>query len=319
MKTLVLILVSGSLVVGLGVAAWLAISHSRNQAASIPSFKRGQHTPDSLRELIDLLRPLHKKMGKPQPGDWLDMHDEEGQTFDEYLISDPIVAKRGRRVIYIQPLGDFEKEEAEIVSLTARFLELYFGLPVKTLPVKSLDNVPASARRVHEVWGMKQVLTGYIMEDMLLPSLPDDAVALIGMTTSDLWPGEGWNFVFGQAYLRKRAGVWSIYRHGDPALSPVDFKLCLRRAIATASHELGHMFSMSHCIDYECNLNGSNSLEESDRGPLYLCPECLAKLLWATGDDAKTRFEKLEAFARKHGLEREAEFYRESLNLVESP
>ena len=27
-------------------------------------------------------------------------------------------------------------------------------------------------------------------------------VAVLALTTSDLWPGEGWNFVFGQASLR---------------------------------------------------------------------------------------------------------------------
>ena len=312
------LLIAGGFVVAVGTLAWLAISHSENQTSGIPSSNRGQHTPDSLHEMIEILRPLHKKMGEPEPGDWLSMHEEEGQTFGQYLKSEPIVAEPGRRIIYIQPLGEFETEQREIVSLTAEFLEFYFGLPVKTLPVKPLDDVPPSARRVHELWGMKQVLTGYILDELLLPALPEDAVAMIGMTTSDLWPGEGWNFVFGQAYLRKRAGVWSIYRHGDPALSKADFRLCLKRTIATASHELGHMFSMSHCIAYLCNMNGSNSQEESDKGPLALCPECLAKLLWATGVDAESRFEKLEAFARKHGLDLEADIYDASLSKLRS-
>ena len=55
------------------------------------------------------------------------------------------------------------------------------------------------------------------------PRRPEDAVAVLGLTTSDLWPGEGWNFVFGQASLRDRIGVWSLYRFGDPERSDADY------------------------------------------------------------------------------------------------
>ena len=38
--------------------------------------------------------------------------------------------------------------------------------------------------------------------------LPKDAFAFVAFTSSDLWPGEGWNFVFGQASMEGRIGVW---------------------------------------------------------------------------------------------------------------
>ncbi|MGE5192634.1 MAG: Zn-dependent protease, partial [Deltaproteobacteria bacterium] len=62
-----------------------------------------------------------------------------------------------------------------------------------------------------------------------------------------LKPGEGWNFVFGQASLSDRVGVWSIYRFGNPEKSADDYKLCLRRTLATAVHETGHMLGIKHC------------------------------------------------------------------------
>ena len=49
-----------------------------------------------------------------------------------------------------------------------------------------------------------------------------------------------------------------------------------RFALITATHETGHMFSMLHCTAYECCMCGSNHREESDRRPVYLCPECTA-------------------------------------------
>jgi predicted Zn-dependent protease len=84
------------------------------------------------------------------------------------------------------------------------------------------------------------------------------------LTASDLWPGKGWDFVFGQANLRKRVGVWSIYRNGDPAAGEAAYRLCLRRTLATATHETGHILTMKHCTAYACLMNGSNHQAERD-------------------------------------------------------
>ena len=153
----------------------------------------------------------------------------------------------------------------------------------------------------------KQILTTHVLYEMLKPTLPDDAAACLALTSSDLWPGEGWNFVFGQASLRERVGVWSIYRFGDPDESQAAFRLALLRTIKVATHETGHMFSMLHCTMYECNMCGSNHREESDRRPLTLCPECVAKVAWATDADLVRRYTSLEVFACEHGLEDTAE------------
>ncbi len=65
-----------------------------------------------------------------------------------------------------------------------------------------------------------------------------------------------------------------------------------------AAHETGHMFSIQHGILYQCGMCGSNHQQESDRRPLWFCPECDAKVWLATGADPVERYEKLEAFCR---------------------
>ena len=163
---------------------------------------------------------------------------------------------------------------------------------------------------------MSQILSTYLLDDVLKPRLPNDAMAMIGLTAADLWPGEGWNFVFGQASLVERVGVWSIYRYGDPEKDVESFQRCLVRTLKVATHETGHMFSMAHCTLFECNMCGSNSLAESDVRPMWLCPYCMAKLGWATGTAPERQFTRLAAFCKARGLKTEQDFYEKSLEVL---
>jgi archaemetzincin len=278
---------------------------------------------NELNKAIAKLVPLHKKLGAPLPGDWLAEHEEPGQTFAEYRASKPITpdvdGSGKRRLLYIQPLGPLTKTQRSIVELTGDYMRRFFGLEVRFRPELPLSLLPGSARRVHPSWGVPQILTSYVLEKVLEPRLPDDAAAYISFTASDLWPGEGWNFVFGQASLRDRVGVWSIYRYGDPDASASALKLALRRALKVAVHETGHMFSLRHCTAYECVMGGSNNLAESDRRPLALCPECTAKICWATKRDPVSRCRELQAFAEQHGFAEDAAFFRRAVEALEEP
>ncbi len=268
-----------------------------------------------LRALIGKLQPLHEKIRPPGPGDWLKDHPEPGQTFEEYLTCQPVTPKGNRHVICIQPLGGLKDRRKEIVARTAEFMALYFGTPVRVMEPLSLDLIPRESRRPSRGYG-EQINSLSVLNDLLKPRIPKDAAAYIAFTASDLYPEDSWNFVFGQASLRQRVGVWSLARFGDPDRNDDAFRLCLLRTIKTATHETGHIFSLRHCTLYECNMNGSNHLEESDAKPLWLCPECFAKVLYATGQEPKESLRKQAAFARKHGLEPEAAFYEKSLNTL---
>ncbi len=267
---------------------------------------------------FERLLPLHTKLGPPLPRDWLAEHKEAGQSYAEYVRGQPVRVDKQRRVIYVQPLGAFDPAQRKVLDRTAEFLGIYFQLPVKVRDDLSLAVIPAAARREHPTWHVKQILSTHVLDKVLRPRLPADACVYIALTTSDLWPGEGWNFVFGQASLSERVGVWSIARNGDPHGGDAEFRTCLLRTLKTASHETGHMFSMQHCTLYECNMCGSNHRQEADRRPLWLCPHCLAKLCHATGADPIRRFKDLAAFSKRAGLEAEQEFYERSLALLEA-
>lgn len=99
-----------------------------------------------------------------------------------------------------------------------------------------------------------------------------------------------------------RVGVWFLYRLGQPEKSQAELHYALVRTLKTASHEIGHLFSIEHCTKYLCVMNGSNSLDELDRHPLDTCPECMAKICWATGSDPRRRFERLADFFARQGM-----------------
>jgi len=237
------------IVVGLLPLCWSAPARAVQEQAPL--------SVGQIRKTIRNLRPLHEKLGQPEPGQWLDSHKEPGQTFSQYGSQNPNVLRPQRNKLYIQPIGDFSDKQNEIIEASREYMSLYFQCETIVLDPIDESVIPESAKRVHPEWKVKQWLTSTILEDILTPRLPDDAFASIAMTNTDLWPGDGWNFVFGYASYRDRVGVWSMNRFGDPAESDESYQTCLKRTSKLATHETGHMFSIKHCKKYHCNIQAA--------------------------------------------------------------
>jgi archaemetzincin len=239
----------------------------------------------------------------------MDKHPGSGQTCDEFLEVRPQRVVDRYPKFYLLPLGEFTATQEKIVTQAGRMLEAFYGLPVTMLDPIPLDDIPQSSRREGGRHG-EQLLAPYLLSDVLKPRCPDDAAALLGLTASDLWPGADWNFVFGQASFETRVGVWSMARYGDPNESDTSCRQCLRRTVGVAIHETGHMLGMLHCTKYECCINGSNHLDETDSRPLDFCPECSAKVWWTCRVDPLPRYAKLANLAEEFGLADDARFWR---------
>jgi len=242
-------------------------------------------------------------MGIPGRYDWLWDNKEGGQTFDEYVNGNPTLPTEERKVIYVQPIGKFNAQQSQVIKTTSDYLEAFFGLPVKTLPLKPAPpKLKEPDQRMIDYPQHRQLRSGYLLEKVLPGLLPKDGAALIAFTNEDLYPEATMNYVFGQASLENRVGVWSLYRLDDQAT----FDTFLRRTMKIAVHETGHMFSMRHCTKYECVMSGSNHLDETDRRPIDACPECMAKICWMNNERPLDRFKRLVAFAKKYRLTHEA-------------
>jgi archaemetzincin len=230
-------------------------------------------------------------------GDWLESHPENGETFEEYVGSAPTLPTDERNKIYVQPLGDFTKDEMKVVRLTADYLRAFYNLSVVLRDAEHLKDIPSDMQRIRYPNNL-QIKTGYFFN--LLPSLlPDDAAALICFTNFDLYPEDTWNYVFGQASLEARVGVWSLWRLERDGQKRTSSDRFLDRTLKIAIHETGHMFSMRHCKKYECLMSGTNNLDETDRRPLDTCPECTMKVAWGMPYRPGERYKNLAEFWKK--------------------
>lgn len=249
------------------------------------------------------LTPFFKPMTVLE-GDWLEAFPEDGETFEQYLASSPTLPTAERKTIYIQPMGTFTAEQEKVIKWTADYMKAFYSLPVKLLDARPIKDVPPEYIRI-QFPDNKQIRTTYFIDDVLPKLISADAAAFICFTNYDLYPGGTWNYVFGQASLNKRVGVWSLWRLEREGRKKVEPGLFLERTLKVAMHETGHMFSLRHCTKYECLMSGTNHLGETDRRPLDTCPECTAKIAWAMKYPLVERYKNLADFWDKLGWDSE--------------
>ncbi|UCD28685.1 MAG: hypothetical protein JSV03_16670 [Planctomycetota bacterium] len=254
----------------------------------------------------------------PKAHDWLAVHPERGQTFDDFVKSKANRPGKKRSKIYLQPLGQFTKERSPSLESLRDYAAAYFGMKVEVLPTLDLAEAKLTTR-TNQFTRNRQILTDDVLI-FLKKKLPADAYCLLAITMEDLYPDESWNFVFGQASLRERVAVYSFARY-DPAFygqqRGKDYeKILLRRSCKVLVHETAHMFGILHCIYFRCVLNGSNHLQESDARPMHLCPVCLRKLQHSIGFDMAKRYGNLYRFYQKAGFNEEARWTTERVHWI---
>jgi len=254
----------------------------------------------------------------PKPGDWLAEHREVGQTFDDFVRVSPTKPDTLRDKIFLQPLGQFPEGRSVPLETLKAYSTAFFAMDIEVLPPLAIDGSQLRTR-INPISRNRQVFTPDIL--MFLRSrLALDAFCLLAITMEDLYPDPSWNFVFGQASLRDRVGVFSFARY-DPAFygeeRGKDYQeILVRRSCKVLAHEIGHMFSLQHCIFFRCVMNGSNHLQESDARPLSRCPVCLRKLHFSIGFDVVDRYHKLLDFYQRAGFAPETQWVARRLKKI---
>jgi len=257
-----------------------------------------------------------KLSSSPKPGSWRYNHDEKFQTFEDFQKLKKIKPKPGKNTIYLQPIGKFDELQKREIALTKEYLKIYFQLEIKILPVLPNTIFPEKVKRISKE-GQEQILAGYVLDSILIKRKPKDAVVLMGITEKDLFPKPEWNYVFGLASYEDGVGVTSIYRYANGYLTDSNFNESFLRLIKISSHEIGHMFGISHCLNANCVMNGTNSLTETDYHLARACSLCQKKLNSSIHYNNKKRLLELKNFFEKQHLNTELSLAEQDLSLLQ--
>lgn len=253
--------------------------------------------------------------------------------------------------IYVVPLGEFGNGASPDFSSLIEYAELFFQVPVKTLPAIGLkfekqdiylveEEPENGTKRVHyeKLKSRYDVKTGHrqLSVDAALAKLrgmmPDDAICVIVLTMCDLYADRTDLFVAGMAQGRHRVAIFSLHRY-DPNMTfsaefwhnivmTTEFKqeerqrLILQRSCRLLVHEISHLLGIDHCIYFSCCMNGSGHLSEDFRQPMYLCPVDLHKLQHLCGFDVAQRYAALAVFFRKYKLMEESDWMERRIDFL---
>ncbi|WP_106917389.1 archaemetzincin [Chryseobacterium aurantiacum] len=256
------------------------------------------------------------KLSTPKFGSWRYNHDEKFQQFGDFQKSKKITPESEKNIIYLQPIGEFNELQKKEIALTKEYLRIYYQLETKILPILPNSIFPKSVKRVSKE-GQEQVLAGYVLDSFLIKRKPKDAVVLMGITEKDLFPRSEWNYVFGLASYENGVGVTSIYRFANGGLTDSNFNDSLLRLMKISSHEIGHMFGISHCLNANCVMNGTNSLAETDYHFARACSLCQMKLHSSIQYNNRKRLSELKDFFERQHLNTELSLTRQDLNLIQ--
>ena len=320
-------------------------------------------------DMRDELKPLTSFKQVPRctsQDDWFAQYCEEGQSFTEFMSWCPWLSPRKCRgikqefipsektlpqrypngSIYLLPIGEFSSHSSPDFQNLVEYSQIFFGIPVKTLPIADII-IKANSEvfcRSHgstkEFWiksrtkGEKYQLNIYTLLDFVRSVAPDDALATIALTMSDIYQATPDLFVAGMAAGLHRVAVFSFCRYNPNIQFSPEFwyemnekrtnysKLEIRNLILVRScrllvHEIAHLLGLAHCIYYECCMNGSGHLEEDFRQPMFLCPVDIHKLFRLCGFDILQRYHDLKQFFKKFNLVKEVNWLDQRLEAIQ--
>ncbi|CAI2371732.1 unnamed protein product [Moneuplotes crassus] len=244
--------------------------------------------------------------------EWIYRHDTPQQTLAEYHADGPNKVYSNQCKVYLKPQD--EKIPEYFLTCCFKYAKAFFhGMHVQLLPCGDWKNLDI---KVYEKSYGIQLDSSDIMEKTFYKK-PKDTYTYMNIVRDDL-SRKGFGYVIGVSNFKSNTGVFSTARY-DPewrkCLSPGDddeedekeeeisyeslvhkqnqFNRLLFRSLKVLAHEITHTFCMPHCPYYECLMNGSNTIIEGKRKPMYLCPVCLRKMQSVIGFDIIERYQKI--------------------------
>jgi len=175
------------------------------------------------------------------------------------------------KYLYVAAAPEVSLEDQRMVS---GFLKNEFGLPVREMEIPALDFAYDGTRRQY---------SSVAVLEMLARLSPAGAAKLLAVTDRDLFVPV-LTFVYGQAQLNGRVGVFSLARLRQEfyGFAP-DRAVLVERAAKEALHETGHLFGLVHCAERTCAMSLATNIRQIDSKQPAFCAPCRARLTRTKG------------------------------------
>ncbi|XP_031327184.2 archaemetzincin-1 [Camelus dromedarius] len=254
--------------------------------------------------------------------DWLLSCPEAPEDFEAFHAALP-PRKQGptQKHIYLQPidLSEGPVGSALLDHLRSCTEAFFLGLQVRCLPSVAAASIHCLSRPSRDSDRLQLHTDGIL--SFLKSSKPGDALCVLGLTLSDLYPQEAWTFTFGKFLPGHEVGICSFARFlgellqlepSAPDPDPVDVAadgpevplqdrgrtmcfsaLGMVQCCKATCHGLCHLLGLGSCRWLRCLMQGALSLDEALRRPLDLCPICLRKLQHVLGFKLLDRYKRL--------------------------
>ncbi|XP_027465537.1 archaemetzincin-1 isoform X4 [Zalophus californianus] len=236
--------------------------------------------------------------------DWLLSRPEAPEDFQTFHASLPSRRQSpARKHIYLQPidLSEGPAGSALLEHLRNCTEAFFLGLQVRCLPSVAAASIHCCSRPSQDSDRLQLHTDGIL--SFLKNSKPGDALCVLGLTLSDLYPCEAWSFTFGKFLPGHEVGVCSFARFSGDLLQsgPSAADPALVEAAAdgpeTPVRDGGQSVGFSALGMVQC-CKGALSLDEALRRPLDLCPICLRKLQHVLGFKLVERYKRLHAWTQ---------------------
>ncbi|CAF0717730.1 unnamed protein product [Brachionus calyciflorus] len=255
------------------------------------------------------LNNFYQYLPKPLDDEWLNYNKENGQTFKNYIrlvkksknLQNPLIKSK----IFLMPLKIDENIFSKfILNGLAEFVQIYFDIDVIVEDDKNLNSK----------FDKSDLIDGIKALSILKTFKKKNSFSTVAITTCDLVHQD--SFVFGLSDQELQVCIVSLYRYVQHLIDNRNFteKELLKKVSSVICHEIGHTFGLEHCIYYRCIMNGSNTLEEDDKLPIYLCPVCLRKLHFLLNFDIEKRYLNLMEYCEKYEFKGEYNWYQNRLD-----
>lgn len=250
----------------------------------------------------------------PLEDEWLNYNKENGQTFKNYMRlikkSKSLHSLKIKSKIVLIPIRMDESIFSKyLLNALKEFLEIYFDLIVLVEDGLNLSN----KFKLDTNDSIDAINTLSILKTFK----EKNSFSTVAITTCDLTHNE--SFVFGLSDQELQVCVVSLFRYvldlktNDGRVNDMDL---LKKTCSVICHEIAHTFGLEHCIYYRCIMNGSNTIEEDDKLPIYLCPICFRKLHFLLNFDIEKRYLNLFKYCEKYEFKSESNWYQKRLELI---